>query len=187
MKALVLVLCASLLIACGGTFRSVVAPGYEAPAGEQIAVTYLDHPDINISNEATQVLEEQMAYCEIKNFLTAEKVQELLEKNNTTLPKRLTQNSIQALKEALPAKYLITGGVTKWQKGGVRFPVALDTEVGASLTMYDLATGKVVWTISGEEKGSGGLFAEDSKTKAKTVFKKMLSKWKGFCQPTTAY
>jgi hypothetical protein len=61
--------------------------------------------------------------------------------------------------------------------------VASHTEVSASLTMYDLETGKTVWTVSGQEVGGGGIFAEKPEEKAAVVFRKMLQEWRAMCKP----
>jgi hypothetical protein len=47
--------------------------------------------------------------------------------------------------------------------------------------MYDLMTGEVVWTVSGQEEGASGFMAEDPSVKAHLVFRTMLRKWDGFC------
>jgi len=172
---------ALFLIGCAGSFTSQVAPGYRPPFGKEIALTYLDHADINISNNATSILEEQLRHCRINDFLTAEETTNLLQNNKIELPRRLTEQFIQSLRDVIPVKYLLTGGVSVWKRGGVGFPMASSTEVSASFTMFDLTTGKVVWTASGQEEGAAGILAEDPSSKAKTVFHTMLKKWSGFC------
>lgn len=171
-----------LLIGCAGSYQSSVAPGYEPPASNQIAVTYLDHPDINISSSATKVLEANLNTCKLTECLSAERTEEIFQKNNISLPKRMTKEYVKKLKETLNVKFLLTGGVTIWKKGSVGFPVASSTEFGASLTMYDLETGEVVWSVSGEETGGSGIFAESPESRAKQVFLAMLKKWDGFCR-----
>ena len=48
--------------------------------------------------------------------------------------------------------------------------------------MFDLESGEIVWTVTGQESGAGGVFAERPASKAKVVFKKMFMKWSGFCK-----
>ena len=181
MKNIYLSILMLVLIGCAGTFTSTVAPGYQPPEGKEIALTYLNHPDITISFIATAVLTQQLLACGIFNFIAADKTNEILQKNNINMPRHLTQNFIIALKELIPTKYLITGGISIWKKGSIGFSDN-STEVSASLTMYDLETGKVVWSVSGQEEGYGGIFAEAPGEKAKIVFSKMIKKWPGLCK-----
>lgn len=182
MKNIYLSILMLILTSCAGTFTSTIAPGYQLPEGEEIALTYLNHPDITISFIATAVLTQQLMACGIFNFIAANKTNEIFQKNNINMPRHLTQNFIIALKELIPTKYLITGGISIWKKGSVGFPVASPTEVSASLTMYDLETGKVVWRVFGQEEGGRGIFAEAPVEKAKIVFSKMIKKWPGLCR-----
>ena len=91
------------------------------------------------------MLTQQLLACGIFNFIAADKTNEILQKNNINMPRHLTQNFIIALKELIPTKYLITGGISIWKKGSIGFSDN-STEVSASLTMYDLETGKVAIT-----------------------------------------
>ena len=80
MKHLLIVCLALILAGCAGTFTSTVTPGYTAPAGGDIAISYLDHADLNISNKATQVFTRQLTQCGIFNFMTADQTEDLLQK-----------------------------------------------------------------------------------------------------------
>jgi hypothetical protein len=171
-----------LVIRCAGSFQSTVTSGYQPPAGEEIAVSFLDHPDINVSNKATAVLENELRECNLNNFISADETEDIFQKNNITIPRRLTTNFVKGLKEVLDAKYFLTSGVTIWKEGSAGFPIASSTEVGASLTMYDLDNGEVVWSISGEESGSSSILAEAPESKAEAVFESMLEEWEGFCR-----
>lgn len=181
LKSKVLLVLAFLLAGCAGSFTSQVSPDYRPPLGKEIALTYLDHADISISNAATSVLENQLRACEVNDFLSAEQTTELLEKNKIELPRRPSESFIQSLGEIIPTRYLLTGGVSVWKKGALGIPVASSTEVSASFTMYDLTSGRVVWTVSGQEEGASGFFAEEPSVKANLVFRAMLRKWDGFC------
>jgi hypothetical protein len=181
MKHIQLIIMLIMLVSCAGSFKSTVKPGYDLPSGNEIAMTYLDHPDISISNKATEVLENELIKCNKRNFIKAKNVEEILQNNNITMPKRLTPLFFSKIKDHIKAKYFLTGGISIWKKGSVGFPVASSTEVSASFTMYDIQSGEVVWTVSGQEEGSSGLFAQAPESKAETVFKTMLKKWVNFC------
>ncbi len=180
-KPTVSVVLAFLVAGCAGSFTSQVSPDYRPPLGKEIAITYLDHADLSIANAATSVLENELKACQLNDFVPAEQTNNLLQKNKIELPRRLSESFLLSLRDIIPARYLLTGGVSIWKKGGPGFPMASSTEVSASFTMYDLTTGRVVWTVSGQEEGADGIFAEDPATKAKVVFRTMLKKWEGFC------
>ena len=172
-----------ILMGCGaGSYQSKVKSDFEPPKAKDIAVMYLDHPDINISNIATKFLEKELKNCQVIGFIPAVRTDSMLQGNNISIPRRFTKDFALKLKNILNVNYLLTGGITIWKEGAPGFPVASSTEVGASLTMYDLNTGKVVWTVSGEETGWGGIFAEKPKSKAEDIFQGMLSEWEGFCK-----
>lgn len=171
-----------LFFSCAGHFKATVKQGSTKPTGENLAITYLDHPDINISNMATSILEDLLKKCDLNLFTPAAKTDEIFQTNNITIPRRLTQNFVKSLKDILQVKYVFVGAVTYWDEGSVGFPVASSTEVGASFSIYELETGDVIWTVTGQEEGAAGIFAESPETKARSVFLTMLKKWPGFCE-----
>lgn len=188
MRKFFLLLLTAVFYSCAGTFTSNVTPGYETPPpGSEIAITYLDHADVNISNTATEVLINQLLKCKIYNFMKADSVDAILQKNNISIPRRLNETFLKNIHQVIPKKFLLTGGITKWNKGSIGFPVAKSTEVGISLTMYDLETGKVVWTVSGEESGGSGIFSDSPESKSEVVIGKILRKWKELCKSPQTY
>ncbi|MDR3611034.1 MAG: hypothetical protein P4L27_10755 [Ignavibacteriaceae bacterium] len=182
LQLLIALLFSIFIIGCAGSYKSSVTPGYDPPKSTEIAIIYLDYPDVNISSIATKVLQENLKRCRLYDFLSAEKTEDLLQKNNITIPKRFTKTFIQNLKGLLNVKYLLTGGVTMWKEGSAGYPIASSTEFGASLTMYDLESGEVVWAVSGESTGGSGIFSDPPDAKAYEVFRGMLKKWDGFCK-----
>lgn len=114
--------------------------------------------------------------------MTAEETMKLLEENEVDIPRRLTPSFVTSLKDILPKKYLMTGGVSIWKKGSVGWPAASATDVSISLTMYDIENGEVVWAVSGQEEGASGILAEKPEEKAKIVLEKMIKKWPEFCK-----
>jgi len=185
-KKSILPLLPLLFVGCAGNFTSQVTPGYVAPTGDQIAVTFLDHANVNISTAATKILEGQLAGCKQTNIIPAETVDSILRVHKLEIPRRLSEDYVKSLKPVLGAKYLLTGGVLIWTQGAVGFPVATATDVSVTLSLYDLETGKIAWSVTGQEKGADGIFAEKPESKAKVVILTMLRKWKGFCSAPTA-
>ena len=182
MQKYLIALSVLFLMSCAGGYKVQITPGYEPPEGKEIAVFYLDHPDVTIANSATAVLEKTLDYCSKINYINAAITDSIFQANDIHLPRRLSKNYLTSLREFLPTKYLLTGGVIKWIKGSIGFPVASSTEVAISLTLYDIENGEVVWTVSGDEIGMAGIFAESPEDKAEWVFSRMLHKWDGFCK-----
>ena len=181
MKTSILLLLPFLFVGCAGNFTSQVTPGTVVPTTERIAVTYLDHANTNVSNAATAILEGQLERCKQNNLIKSAEVDSVLRANKIEIPRRISEDFVRSLKPYLNAKYLLTGGVLVWTQGAPGFPMATATDVSATFSLYDLETGKVVWSVTGQEKGGDGIFAEKPEQKAKVVFFQMLRKWKGFC------
>ncbi|MBI1804620.1 MAG: hypothetical protein HY033_11110 [Ignavibacteriae bacterium] len=183
-KFLIFSIVTTFLFGCSGVYKSTLTPGHEIPQGHDLAVSYLDHPDVTVSNKATEVLESELRKCNKNDFIEARIVDSILSKHNITIPRRITSDFIKSLKNVIPTKYLLTGGVSIWVKGSVgSFPFGTNsnTQIAASFTIYDLASGEVVWTVSGQDEGASGIFSEDPARKAPSVFKQMLKKWEKFC------
>ena len=74
------------------------------------------------------------------------------------------------------------GGIIKWEKGPAHFPVATETEVQISLSLYDVSTSELIWSVTGSQKGGGGIFANDPASTARKLFDQMLEKLPNFCR-----
>lgn len=186
MKKSILLVLPFLFVGCAGNFTSQVTPGFVVPTSDRIAVSYLDHANTNISNSATAILESQLERCQQTNLIKAAEVDSILRANKIEFPRRISEDFVRSLKPVLNAKYLLTGGVLIWTQGAPGFPMATATDVSATFSMYDLETGKVAWSVTGQEKGADGIFAEKPEQKAKVVFSQMLRKWQGFCNLSPA-
>lgn len=184
MKSLLIVFCCLLWLNCStGKYTSTVTPGYTPPAGEEIALTYIFHADEEISNKATEVLTNQLLRCKIGRFMRAADTEKRLNENNLAIPRRITASYLASLGDLLPAKYLLTGSVDGWKQGELNYSTANNaTEVSFSLTLYEIATGAVVWTATGQGEGASGVFAPEPERQAAHVVVAMLQKWSGWCE-----
>ena len=174
-----------LLAGCVGNFTSQVTPGYEPPPDNQVAVVLLDHPDAAVANAATAALEQQLRACGRAAFIPAARTAQMLERYHVVIPRRFISTDLGQIKDALPVRFLLTGGVTTWKKGSIGFRRATATEVAVSLTMFDLTDGRVVWSASGHQEGGRGILAESPAVKAGVIIHRLLTKWEGFCHEGT--
>ena len=175
-KYLILGIVCFLFISCSGSYNYNIKPGFHSPLSKDIAILSLYSPYIGVSVSATSLLEECLREGKMNEFMTAKESSELLRENNISLPRIITGDFARKIKAVLNVKYLLTGRVDIWKKGGI----ANNTEVGALFILYDVNSGDIIWKVDGLEKGNGGIFAESRETLAKTVFTNMLSKWEGF-------
>lgn len=178
-KSLLLPLMLPLVSSCSGTYSSNKSDEFNIPQkNEVISIYYLNSMDNKISITATEVLETQLVKCSNISILKSSKVEEILIKNKIIVPKRISEEFVKSIAPIIGSKYIIFGDVLTWREGDQSYP-AQTTQVSLSITMYELSTGKIVWTSSGLEDFSAFL---DPIDKAPQVIVGMFSKWNGFCQ-----
>lgn len=172
-----------LLAGCGTSpFLSQVSPGYAPGGRDRISVHYLEHPDASISAIATDLLEQEMRDCPQIEVAPATRTDSLLQAKSIVLPRHLTREFIQSLHPVLGTKYFVIGGISGWWQPRLRVTAQMKAEVSASLTMYDLETGAIAWTITGALPGVAMSPADTSHWTARHLFGGMVERWNATCK-----
>ena len=179
--ALFLAAVAPVLAACGPSI-SVSGRPEPVPQGAPIALLGMDHADPSIADAATDSLGAALAaMCPNLRVIDHTTVAEQMSAAGVVVPRQLNRVFFEQFATAVDAGYLLTGGISTWEKGRVHFPSAIETKVNMSLSLYDVRTAALLWSVTGEKTGGGGLLSDDPAETARKLFDDMLKKLPAFC------
>jgi len=172
-----------LLQACGASTTvsgNLLAP---VPKSATVAILSLEFADPSIARVATDSLHAILGTsCRDLMVLAPDTVAERMSAARVVVPRQLNRVFFEQFASAVHAEYLLSGGIIRWEKGRAHFPVATETEVQISLSLYDVSTSELIWSVTGSQKGGGGIFANDPASTARKLFDQMLEKLPNFCR-----
>lgn len=173
------------LQACAAGIMLRGNPSTPIPEGSRIAVMLLDHADPAISSMATGWLVLALrTNCRNLSLIDHETVTANMTDAGVFVPRRPNRPFLEQFSTVIEADYLLTGRVTKWQGGRQLLRRALSTEVAMSLVLYEIGTGELLWSASGEDTAGEGAAAQDPSFAATKLLDNMLKKLPTFCRAT---